>query len=67
MNTDLWDLYRFGDGYACHETNRAWMAWQASREALVVEMPQKFFIDGVLVVTVTDLSRQLDKAGIKWK
>ncbi|OOE15164.1 hypothetical protein BSR09_00745 [Stutzerimonas degradans] len=39
MNTQEMDLHRFGDGYACHETNRGWMAWKASREALVIELP----------------------------
>ena len=44
-----------------------WKAWQASREALVVELPKKYVIDGVPVVTVAELKIRLDKAGIKWK
>jgi hypothetical protein len=42
MNTQEMDLHRFGDGYACHETNRGWMAWKASREALVIELPDAY-------------------------
>lgn len=26
--------------YMCHRTNLAWLAWQASRSALVVELPE---------------------------
>ena len=44
-----------------------WECWQASREALVVELPKKYVIDGVPVVTVAELKIRLDKAGIKWK
>jgi hypothetical protein len=41
MNTQEMDLHRFGDGYACHETNRCWMAWKASRAALVIKLPAR--------------------------
>src|SRR5690554_1847791 len=42
MNTEAMDLHRCefpmtrpeNQPYACHETNRAWMAWQASRAVL---------------------------------
>ena len=34
MNIIEMDLHRFADGYSCHDTNRGWMVWQASREAL---------------------------------
>jgi len=44
-----------------------WEGWQASRESLVVELPKKYVIDGVPVVTVAELKIRLDKAGIKWK
>ena len=48
MNTEVMDLERCSfplteyvdQPYACHETGRAWMAWQASREAAVVELPK---------------------------
>lgn len=36
MNTEVMDLHRFsGGGYACHETNRGWMAWNACRAAML--------------------------------
>ena len=61
------DLFSVGRGYYDHETITAFQAWQASREALVVELPKKYVIDGVPVVTVAELKIRLDKAGIKWK
>jgi hypothetical protein len=53
------------DKFVNNIVEHMWLAWQASREALVVKLPQKFVIDGVPVVTTADLQRQLDKAGIK--
>ena len=35
MNTTVMDLHRFCHGYACHETNRGWMAWNACRAAML--------------------------------
>jgi len=56
---------------ACPDTGCDWgsfyLGWKASREALVVELPKKYVIDGVPVVTVAELKIRLDKAGIKWK
>ena len=56
---------------ACPDTGCDWgsfyLGWKASREALVVEFPTKYVIDGVPVVTVAELKIRLDKAGIKWK
>ena len=34
MNIMEMDLHRFAEGYSCHDTNRGWMVWQASREVL---------------------------------
>ena len=63
-----YDLTRIPSGaYKNAETRVAFQAWQASREALVVELPKKYVIDGVPVVTVAELKIRLDKAGIKWK
>ena len=28
--------------YMCHRTNLAWLAWKASRAALVVELPDEY-------------------------
>ncbi|MEX5885615.1 hypothetical protein AB6F64_08045 [Providencia hangzhouensis] len=27
--------------YSCHQTNLAWLSWQASRESLEIEFPQR--------------------------
>lgn len=32
-------MERFEDGYLGGEVHAAWIAWQASREALVIELP----------------------------
>ena len=60
-------LARNGREYQTIRIEGAWIGWQASREALVVELPKKYVIDGVPVVTVAELKIRLDKAGIKWK
>ena len=53
--------------YRAYTVKCAWEGWQASRESLVVELPKKYIIDGVPVVTVAELKIRLDKAGIRWK
>lgn len=58
---------RTGETYYAGYLKHAYMIWQASREALVVELPKKYVIGGVPVVTVAELKIRLDKAGIKWK
>ena len=57
--------------YMCHRTNLAWLAWQASRAALVVELPT---LENGLIhpfdgssMTVDAVARQLDCAGVKYK
>lgn len=39
MNTTVMDLHRFCHGYACHETNRGWMSWNACRAAMLQASP----------------------------
>ncbi len=34
-------MERFEDGYLGGELHAAWIAWQASREALVIQLPEK--------------------------
>jgi len=47
----------------------ALMGWQASREALVVELPDGWFDDryGEYLATHTQIEQALSAAGIKWK
>ena len=75
MNTVEMDLHRFVDGYSCHDTNRAWMAWQASRAALCVELPS--FENGSLRgyngdcneanMVIDCIADSLDEAGVRYK
>ena len=48
VNIEVFDLHRcefpmqkpeFVQPYACHDTQRAWLSWNASREALEIELP----------------------------
>lgn len=47
----------------------AWLAWQASRAALVVELPQVSWADnlGQECMLLDEVTRMLDKAGIKYE
>ena len=59
--------------YMCHRTNLAWLAWQASRAALVVELPElKSFNasdepDFAYEVAIDDIKCALDDAGVGYK
>lgn len=67
-------------GYVYHVTSSCWDAWQASRQALVVELPATccrtfvFEIEGSSEVgmehdeyyEVDDILSALSEAGIKW-
>lgn len=66
MNATEMDLYRFGSGYSCHETNRGWMAWQASRAAMCVELPLAFS-DERATTYLTRVTNALDAAGVRYK
>ena len=55
---------RAGDGYKCDYMNTAWLAWKASRAALCVELPEN--CKG-MALTVSELHRELDKAGVSHK
>ena len=49
--------------YMCHRTNLAWLAWTASRESIVVNLPEHCKGNAL---TVSELKEQLDKEGIKY-
>ena len=55
---------RAGDGYKCDYMNTAWLAWKASRDALCVELPEN--CKG-MALTVSELHRELDRAGVSYK
>ena len=58
---------------ACPDTGCDWgsfyLGWKASREALVVELPDGWFDDrhGEYLATHTQIEQALSAAGIKWK
>ena len=63
------DLHRFADGYLCHDTNRGWMAWKASRAALCVEIPkdgEASSFGNYVVFDSDDVRAMLDAAGIRY-
>ena len=68
MNIIEMDLHRFADGYSCHDTNRGWMAWKASRAVLCVELPDsERSVDCGDVLYRSDVEEALDAAGIRYK
>ena len=55
---------RVGDGYKCDYMNTAWLSWKASRAALCIELPEN--CKG-MALTVSELHRELDRAGVPYK
>lgn len=59
--------------YMCHRTNLAWLAWQASRAALCVELPELRSFnasdepDFAYEVAIDDIKCSLDDAGVGYK
>ena len=58
------ELDRNGDGYVYIGAQYAWRGWKASRAALCVELPEN--CKG-MALTVSELHRELDKAGVSYK
>ena len=58
----LANLERHLDGYVNQHINSYWATWQASRAALVVELPEKWPL-----FTVDEVKDILDLAGVKYK
>ena len=50
--------------YQDRHVNNMWKAWQASRAALCVELPENWKGHAL---TVSELRRELDKAGVSYK
>ena len=56
--------------YKCHQTNLAWMAWQASRTAIEVELPNQFPGEYYLdrdVIYADEVIEAIEQAGLKVK
>ena len=58
------ELDRNGDGYVYTGAQYAWRGWKASRASLCVELPEN--CKG-MALTVDELHKQLDKAGVSYK
>ena len=58
------ELDRNGDGYVYTGAQYAWRGWKASRAALCVELPEN--CKG-MALTVSELHRELDRAGVSYK
>nr|DAK90721.1 MAG TPA: hypothetical protein [Caudoviricetes sp.] len=56
--------------YKCHQTNLAWLAWQASRAVIEIELPNQFPGEYYLdrdVIYADELIEELEQAGLKVK
>lgn len=55
--------------YKCHQTNLAWMAWQASRAAIEIELPERHYFcdnDGSFFAA-EEIIYEIEQAGLKVK
>ena len=48
--------------FVCYDTEACWQAWQASRAALVVELPEK-----AALMSASSVYSSLDDAGVSYK
>ena len=48
--------------FVCYDTEACWQAWQASRAALVVELPEK-----AALMSASSVYAALDDAGVGYK
>ena len=60
------DRSKYG-GYLAEETSIAWQAWQASRAAVVVKLPD-WFVSGIgAAMYRDDVIKALDEAGVDYE
>ena len=59
------DMIKHGNRYLCDDVNYDWQAWQASRAALVVELPQERCDAGERLMN--QVRDELDSVGVKYK
>lgn len=53
--------------YKCHQTNLAWMAWQASRAAIEIELPEEESLGCHAIYYAEDVIEAIEQAGLKVK
>ena len=67
---DVWSASN-GDGepeyFMCYDTEICWQAWQASRAALVVELPGEIWCSLAYHEAINDVKEALDDAGAGYK
>ena len=66
------NLNKYESGYENATINEQWQAWQASRKALVVELPHAAFFNDAndspaLCYRVAEIEKALDAAGVAYK
>jgi hypothetical protein len=76
MNIQMMDLHRlnfpmqkadFIQPYACHDTQRSWLAWQASRESVVIELPPITHMESEGSDVLMNCAHAIHAAGVKTK
>ena len=60
------DVESWGE-YVDSETHWAWLSWQASRSALVVELPGAIWCSLAYHEAINDVKEALDDAGVSYK
>ena len=53
--------------FVCYDTEACWQAWQASRAALVVELPGAIWCSLAYHEAINDVKEALDDAGVSYK
>lgn len=53
--------------YKCHQTNLAWLAWQASRAAVEIELPEEESFGCAAGYYAEDVIEAIEQAGLKVK
>lgn len=53
--------------YKCHQTNLAWMAWQASRAGIEIELPDEISISCTSGFFADEVIEAIENAGLKVK
>ncbi|MEE5068597.1 hypothetical protein V2J79_05125 [Pseudomonas alliivorans] len=59
--------YEDPDEYLCGAVHGAWLGWQASREALVIELPKAWQTNVGAMLTPNGVRFAIQEAGVKVK
>lgn len=66
-----WDELWYGDGYYAEDIDHMWDAWQASRAAIEIELPDEYTYDEEVrehaSQVISDCAESIRAAGIKVK